>query len=90
MTRKTPGKQPPTVTIALIFGFMMCLSFTAMAAAVMPQFLLMIVVGMGMILFFAVQYFAWAWWLYPIVLRKEQQQQEAESQRQIASPSEAA
>jgi fatty acid desaturase len=90
MTRKTPGNQPPTVTIALIVGLMMCLCFTAIAAAVMPQFLLMIIVGIGMILFFALQYFAWAWWLYPIVVRKEQQHEEAAAQRQKASSSEAA
>lgn len=71
-------------------ALMMCLGFTAIAAAVMPQFLLMIFVGVGMIVFFALQYFAWARWLYPIVVRKERQREDAEARRLKDASSESA
>lgn len=82
-----PRRQPPTVAIGLMVVLMGSLGFLAMAAAVMPQFLLMVLVGLGMVLFFAVQYFAWARWLYPRLVRAEQERQAlAESRDESNEP----
>jgi hypothetical protein len=48
------------VLIGLMAFAAFSLAFIGMAAVVMPQFLLMILVGSGMLLFFAAQYFVWA------------------------------
>ena len=85
---RKPQQQPPTVLIGLMAIGAFSLAFIGMAAVVMPQFLLMILVGIDMVLFFAAQYFVWGRWLYPMVLRQEQQreQQQAEFTARIASP----
>jgi len=73
---RQPQQQPPTVLIGLMAFAAFSLAFIGMAAVVMPQFLLMILVGSGMLLFFAVQYFVWGRWLYPLVVRQEQQREQ--------------
>lgn len=85
---RQPQQQPPTVLIGLMAIFACSLAFIGMATVVMPQFLLMILVGIGMVLFFAAQYFVWGRWLYPMVLRQEQKReqllQEAEAEAAAA------
>lgn len=70
-SRQPPANQPPTVAIALFIGFILSAAFVALVAVVIPGVLLMVVAGMGMIMFFVLQYFLWARWLYPIVIRME-------------------
>lgn len=82
-----PRRQPPTVAVGLMAVLMVSLGFLAMAAAVMPQFLLMVLVGLGMVLFFAVQYFAWARWLYPRLVRAEQERQALAESRGVTNES---
>lgn len=72
---RQPQQQPPTVLIGLMAFAAFSLAFIGMAAVVMPQFLLMMLVGIGMVVFFAAQYFVWGRWLYPLVLRQEQQKE---------------
>lgn len=69
---KQPAKQPPTVAIALMVGFMMTMCFVAIVAAVLPQVLFMVMTGAGLVLFFVAQYFLWARWMYPIVVKMEE------------------
>lgn len=73
---RQPQQQPPTVLIGLMAIGACSLAFIGMAAVVMPQFLLMVLVGIGMVLFFAAQYFIWGRWLYPLVVRQEQQREQ--------------
>ena len=80
---KQPESQPPTVAIALFVGFVLSAAFVALVAVVIPGVLLMVVAGFGMLLFFVLQYFLWAKWLYPVVMRMEATS-EAESQAQAA------
>lgn len=63
--------QPPTVAIALFVGFVLTAAFIGLAAVVIPGVLLMVLAGFGMLLFFVLQYFLWARWLYPIAMKKE-------------------
>ena len=63
--------QPPTVAIALFVGFVLAAAFPGLAADVIPGVLLMVLAGFGMLVFFVLQYFLWAKWLYPIVLKME-------------------
>jgi hypothetical protein len=63
--------QPPTVAIALFAGFVLSAAFVGLAAVVIPGILLMVLSGFGMLIFFVLQYFLWAKWLYPIVLKME-------------------
>lgn len=63
--------QPPTVAIALFVGFVLTAAFTGLAAVVIPGVLLMVLAGFGLLLFFVLQYFMWAKWLYPIVMKME-------------------
>lgn len=63
--------EPPTVAIALFVGFVLTAAFTGLAAVVIPGVLLMVLAGFGMLLFFVLQYFLWARWLYPIVMKME-------------------
>ena len=69
---KKPASQPPTVEIALMVACMLAISFIAIVAAVLPQVLFMVATGAGLVLFFVAQYFVWARWMYPIVVRMEQ------------------
>lgn len=69
---KKPASQPPTVAIALMVACMLAISFIAIVAAVLPQVLFMVATGAGLVLFFLAQYFVWARWMYPIVVRMEQ------------------
>ncbi len=69
---KKPASQPPTVAIALMVACMLAISFIAIVAAVLPQVLFMVATGAGLVLFFVAQYFVWARWMYPIVVRMEQ------------------
>ena len=68
---RQPEAQPPTVAIALFVFFVLAAAFTGLAAVVIPGVLLMVLAGFGMLLFFVLQYFLWARWLYPIVMQKE-------------------
>ena len=63
--------QPPTVAIALFVGFVLIAALTGLVAVVIPGVLLMVLAGFGMLLFFVLQYFLWAKWLYPIVMKME-------------------
>ncbi|MEJ7593882.1 MAG: hypothetical protein WKF77_20275 [Planctomycetaceae bacterium] len=63
--------QPPTVAIALFVGFVLSAAFVGLAAVVIPGVLLMVLAGLGMLMFFVLQYFLWAKWLYPIVMKME-------------------
>ena len=63
--------QPPTVAIALFVAFVLSAAFTGLAAVVIPSVLLMVLAGFGMLIFFVLQYFLWARWLYPIVMKME-------------------
>ena len=63
--------QPPTVAIALMIGFVLSAAFVALAAVVIPGVVLMVLAGFGLFLFFVLQYFLWARWLYPIVMKME-------------------
>lgn len=66
-----PEAQPPTVAIALFVGFVLTAAFVGLTAVVIPGVLLMVAAGFGMLMFFVLQYFLWARWLYPIVRRME-------------------
>ncbi len=68
---KPAASQPPTVAIALMIGFVLSVAFVALTAVIIPGVLLMVVAGFGLFLFFVVQYFLWAKWLYPIVVKME-------------------
>jgi len=70
-TSERRESQPPTVAIALFVGFVLAAAFTGLAAVVIPGVLLMVLAGLGMLVFFVLQYFLWAKWLYPIVLKME-------------------
>lgn len=70
-SKQPPADQPPTVAIALFVGFILCAAFVALVAVVIPGVLLMVVAGLGMVVFFVLQYFLWARWLYPIVMKME-------------------
>ena len=83
---KKPAKQPPTVAIALMVGCMMTMCFVAIVAAVLPQVLFMVVTGAGLVLFFVAQYFLWARWMYPIVVRMEQDAERDAASREDVSP----
>ena len=52
-------------------------------AVVIPGVLLMVIAGFGLLLMFAAQYFLWARWLYPIVVRMEQRRDAGESDRDV-------
>ena len=66
--------QPPTVAIALMVAFILSAGFIGIVAVVLPGVLLMLVSGVGMLLFFVAQYFLWARWMFPIVQRWEREQ----------------
>ena len=68
---RKPEAQPPTVAIAVFVGFVLTAAFVGLTAVIIPGVLLMVVAGFGMVLLFVLQYFLWAKWLYPIVLRIE-------------------
>jgi fatty acid desaturase len=70
-SKQPSANHPPTVAIALFIGFILSAAFVALVAVVIPGVLLMVVAGMGMIVFFVLQYFLWARWLYPIVMKME-------------------
>ena len=70
---RQPEAQPPTVAIALFAGFVLSAAFTGLAAVVIPGVLLMVLAGFGMLIFFVLQYFLWAKWLYPIVMKMEEE-----------------
>ena len=70
-SKQQPADQPPTVAIALFIGFILSAAFVALVAVVIPGVLLMVVAGLGMVVFFVLQYFLWARWLYPIVMKME-------------------
>ena len=70
-TARQPEAQPPTVAIALFAGFVISAAFVGLAAIVIPAVLLMVLAGFGMLFFFVLQYFLWAKWLYPIVMKME-------------------
>ncbi len=70
-SKQPPAAQPPTVAIALFIGFILSAAFVALVAVVIPGVLLMVVAGLGMVVFFVLQYFLWARWLYPIVIKME-------------------
>ena len=72
-----PARQvrshPPTVALALFVGTGLSAAFVGLAAVVIPGILLMVVAGFGLLLFFVLQYFLWAKWLYPVVVRMERE-----------------
>ncbi|MDA1230995.1 MAG: hypothetical protein O2856_09495 [Planctomycetota bacterium] len=70
-----PKSQTMTVPIALFVGLVLSAAFIGLVAVVLPGVLLMAVAGGGMLVFFALQYFLWAKWLYPIVMKMEAQNQ---------------
>jgi len=70
-SKQPPAAHPPTVAIALFVGFFLSAAFVALVAVVIPGVLLMVVAGLGMVVFFVLQYFLWARWLYPIGMKME-------------------
>ena len=62
---------PPTVAIGLFVGFVLSAGFIGLAAIVIPGVLLMVLAGFCMLMFLVLQYFLWAKWLYPVVMRME-------------------
>lgn len=70
-----PQSQTMTVPIALFVGLVLSAAFIGLVAVVLPGVLLMAVAGGGMLVFFVLQYFLWAKWLYPIVMKMETQPQ---------------
>ena len=70
-SKQPPAAQPPTVAIALFVAFILSAAFVALVAVVIPGVLLMVVAGLGMVMFFVLQYFLRARWLYPIVMKME-------------------
>lgn len=66
-----PESAPPTIAFALITLLVVGGGFVGLVSMVLPQFLFVIVCGLGVIIFFAAQYFLWARWLYPIVRQWE-------------------
>lgn len=82
---KKPASQPPTVAIALMVACMLAISFIAIVAAVLPQVLFMVATGAGLVLFFVAQYFVWARWMYPIVVRMEQNAAQEAANAEAAS-----
>jgi hypothetical protein len=54
-------------------GAVLSAAFLAMMAAIIPQLMLVVLVAAGGIAFLALQYFAWARWLYPLVVKLDQQ-----------------
>ncbi len=86
---RVPGQsesQPPTVAIGLFVGFVLTAAFTGLAAVVIPGVLLMVLAGFGMLIFFALQYFLWAKWLYPIVMKRESESSMANKPRSDKMP----
>lgn len=73
MSKNNSGNQPPTVLFGLMTGAMLTAAFLAMMAAIIPQLMLLVLVAAGGIAFLALQYFAWARWLYPLVVKLEEQ-----------------
>ncbi|MEY2724776.1 MAG: hypothetical protein RLZZ458_643 [Planctomycetota bacterium] len=73
MTKNNSGNQPPTVLFGLMTGAVLSAAFLAMMAAIIPQLMLVVLVAAGGIAFLALQYFAWARWLYPLVVKLDQQ-----------------
>lgn len=76
MSKNNLGNQPPTVLFGLMTGAMLSAAFLAMMAAIIPQLLLLVLVAAGSIAFLTLQYFAWARWLYPLVVKFEEQKNE--------------
>lgn len=76
MNQKPSPSQPPTVAIALITGLALVVAMTGLIAVVLPDVLLMVIAGFGLLLTFVAQYFLWARWLFPIVQRLEQKKEE--------------
>jgi hypothetical protein len=72
-TARQRESPPPTVAIGLFVGFVLSAAFTGLAAIVIPGVLLMVLAGFCMLVFFVLQYFLWAKWLYPIVMRMEKE-----------------
>ena len=60
---------------------MLSAGLIGIVAVVIPGVLLMVIAGFGLLLMFAAQYFLWARWLYPIVVRMEQRRDAGESDR---------
>ncbi len=71
MKPKEPPRQPPTVAIALILLLVLGGGFIGLVSMVLPQFMFVVIAGLGIGLFFAAQYLLWARWLYPIVRKWE-------------------
>ena len=70
---RQPRPHPPTVALALFVGTGLSAAFVSLAAVVIPGVLLMVLAGFGLLFFFVLQYFLWAKWLYPVVLRLERE-----------------
>ncbi|MEY3457812.1 MAG: hypothetical protein RL215_969 [Planctomycetota bacterium] len=79
MSKNNDGRQPPTVLVGLMAGAMLSAAFLAMMAAIIPQLLLVVLVAVGGAAFLALQYFAWARWLHPLVVKLEQQEKRTEA-----------
>lgn len=76
--------QPPTVAIALMIGFVLSAAFVGLAAVIIPGVLLMVLAVFGLFFFFVLQYFLWAKWLYPIVMKMEAGSMNEQAQPPIA------
>ena len=70
-TARQQESPPPTVAIGLFVGFVLSAAFVGLAAIVIPSVLRMVLAGFCMLVFMVLQYFLWAKWLYPIVMRME-------------------
>lgn len=70
---RQPRSHPPTVALALFVGTALSAAFVGLVAVVIPGVLLMVFAGFGLLLFFVLQYFLWAKWLYPVVVRLERE-----------------
>lgn len=76
MKNKHAPTQPPTVAIALMVAMVLTFGFVGIVAVVLPDVLLMVLAGFGLLLMFVAQYFLWARWLFPIVQRLEREKEQ--------------
>lgn len=73
MTRPPSQRPLPTVALALMTGFLLASGLFALLVVVIPGAAMMLLSGMLLTGFFALQYFVWGRRLYQYVLAQEQQ-----------------
>lgn len=78
MKPRPDAPKPPTVALALMVLVLMSAGLIGIVAVIIPGVLLMVIAGFGLVLTFTAQYFLWARWLYPIVVRMERERTETD------------